>query len=344
MTNLKVVHWNCFKLTEARIFQFELFLNSVEPDIFSIQEIKLNEAEANFKIRFPKYATYIKTRNKNSDKGGGICILIKSNIPHILLDININLEIIGLRLEVCKDFFINFFSYYSPPSQPLSYETILELAKGDCEVLIVGDLNSRTPVVGCRSSNPNGRVLENILSDTNLVVFNDSNPTYFKFGSEYEEILDLILGSISLRNKIKEFSVLVDHLMGSDHAPILCDLTLGKVRVILETEREERLNLAKANWPFFKQLLFNKAKFAKESEINLLNVDDLNELVSGHIKDAAKLSIPYYLNQSSKTFPKEILDLIEKRRILRKSKKKFNEKKSEYNNFTYQIRISIKNI
>ena len=201
--------------------------------------------------------------------------------------------------------------------------------------------------MGCkylsRTLTHNGTVLENILSDTNLVVFNDSNPTYFKFGSEYEEILDLILGSISLRNKIKEFSVLADHLMGSDHAP-MCDLTLGKVRVILDTEREERLNLAKANWPFFKQLLFNKAKFAKESEINLLNVDDLNELVSGHIKDAAKLSIPYYLNQSSKTFPKEILDLIEKRKILRKSKKKFNEKKSEYNNFTYQIRISIKNI
>ena len=67
MFNLKIVHLNCYKLTEIRILQLTIFLKQFEPDIVSLQELKLNETEANLKIRFDSYVTYHKTRAKNGD-------------------------------------------------------------------------------------------------------------------------------------------------------------------------------------------------------------------------------------------------------------------------------------
>ena len=82
MQGLKIVQWNCFKLTDVRIFLLDSFLKTFNPDIISLQEIKLDEAQANLKIRFDSYVTYHKTRSKNPCNGGGVAILIKDNIPH----------------------------------------------------------------------------------------------------------------------------------------------------------------------------------------------------------------------------------------------------------------------
>jgi hypothetical protein len=63
-------------------------------------------------------------------------------------------------------------------------------------LFLVGDLNSKTPSLGCRAlvSDSNGKVLEEILStDSELVVLNDESPTYFRFKSDYTEILDLFI-------------------------------------------------------------------------------------------------------------------------------------------------------
>ena len=43
---LKIVQWNCFKLTQARIFELGEFLKEFQPDIISIQEIKMNQEQA----------------------------------------------------------------------------------------------------------------------------------------------------------------------------------------------------------------------------------------------------------------------------------------------------------
>ena len=79
MHQLRAVHWNCFKLTQQRQFELKHFLNIIKPDIVSLQEIKLSEEEANLCLNFPEYSAYIKTRDSNSKKGGGVAILISFN-------------------------------------------------------------------------------------------------------------------------------------------------------------------------------------------------------------------------------------------------------------------------
>ena len=81
----------------------------------------------------------------------------------------------------------------------------MDLIHNKNEILLVGDLNSKTPVVGCNSLDTSGRILNDILNDSELTVLNNHFPTYFKFGSNYEEILDLMLGSITLCNRFVRF-------------------------------------------------------------------------------------------------------------------------------------------
>ena len=50
-TELVIVQWSCLKLTRSRIFELGLFLEKFKPDIMSIQEVKLNQEEANLLIR-----------------------------------------------------------------------------------------------------------------------------------------------------------------------------------------------------------------------------------------------------------------------------------------------------
>ena len=159
-SKLKIVHWNCFKLTDSRLIEFEMFLKIFDPDIISIQEIKLNTNLANFKVRFNNYSTHLYTRDRGSDRGGGIAVLIKNQIAHSQITIpETNLEMIGLNLFISENT-IKFFSYYNPPGKKISREFFEKYFDKKQNFILVGDLNSKTPIVGCKSSNPNGHILE----------------------------------------------------------------------------------------------------------------------------------------------------------------------------------------
>ena len=118
-------------------------------------------------------------------------------------------------------FQLNLFSLYSP-SNTLKFKTFLKYKELGSEIFTLGDLNSKTPIVGRRSLDTNGKILEEISSsELNLCFVNDESPTYFKFNNEYTEILDLMLCSPKLAIKMTHLEVLTDYLMGSNHAPIM---------------------------------------------------------------------------------------------------------------------------
>ena len=192
-------------------------MKKFDPDIISLQEIKLNTESANFKLRFSNYSTYVKARDSGSDWGGGIAILIKNNISHSqIINTDPNIETIGLNVYL-PNLTLKFFSYYNPPGKNISREFFENYFDENQNFILVGDLNSKTSVIGCKSFNPSGRVLEKILQDSDLIVFNDHNPTFKKFKSNYEEILDLVIGSSALSKIISGVSVLEQDNMTSDH-------------------------------------------------------------------------------------------------------------------------------
>ena len=57
-------------MTQARIFELKLFLEEFQPDIMSIQEVKLNQEQANLFLRFDGYNVHYKPRKLNPEYGG----------------------------------------------------------------------------------------------------------------------------------------------------------------------------------------------------------------------------------------------------------------------------------
>ena len=322
MFEINIIHWNCFKLTSSRLFELEVFINRFKPDIMSLQEIKLSSEDANYKLRFDGYSTYHRSRSKNSDKGGGVAVLVNDRINHSIypdLDyVDRDLEIIGIKIEI-GTFNCNIFSYYNPPDITLDLDFFLNLYKSNDNFLVVGDLNSKTPVVGCRSLNSSGRLLEKILTETDLVVFNNNSNTYFQFQSNYEELLDLIIGSGSLVGSTFDYEVLDNlSLLSSDHCPI-------KIKINEEGEFKSnsnsmvsRFNFSKADWYSFSSLLLERVNVYNNSYLDSLDVNELNSLVSNDILYSANITIPRFKKGRLKTFPEPILKLIRKRRELRK--------------------------
>jgi hypothetical protein len=347
MFNLNIIHWNCFKLSDTRLFELEIFISKFKPDIISLQEIKLTNENANYEIRFDGYSTYHRLRSVNPDKGGGVAFLVSDKLNHCSFfdddDYLSNLEIVGITIEV-DSFKLHLFSYYNTPTDLLDYALFMKLNRLSENFLIVGDLNSKTPVVGCQSLNSSGRVLEKILMDTELVVFNNNLNTYHQFGSEYEEILDLIIGSGSLVGNVLDFEVLNDQsLLSSDHFPIKVRIS-AKGDLNSSTEAGEKLNFVKADWYYYSDLLREKANSYSENFLNSLDVNGLNSIITNDIHLAANISIPKFKKGSRKTFPEPILNLIRKRRQARKELKKnrsdFNKK--SYNDISNLVKLNIK--
>ena len=215
-------------------------------------------------------------------------------------------------------------------------------------LILVGDLNSKALSIGCKSENQNGQILEEILTNSDLIVVNDKfSPTYFsRSNSDYSEILDLILCSSSMYQLASNFEVLEDYTMGSDHAPIACNINLKKCINPNLSSKEPRYNFSKADWSKYKEIL-NGGVSELESPSVSLDVNSLNDKLCELMRQAADASIPKYIECSVKSYPKDIVNLIKLRREFKKDFRKTKDLeakillKSEYNRLTCLLRKSI---
>ncbi len=141
MFQVKIVQWNCFKLSNEREMELKLFLKECSPDILSIQEIKLTDEKARILLNQKGYTAHIRSRKNNPSHGGGVAVLVRSGIPHTTITgLDESLEIIGLKIEASEVCF-DFFSLYNPPNRTIPYDFFTELEKKKSSFILVGDLN-----------------------------------------------------------------------------------------------------------------------------------------------------------------------------------------------------------
>ena len=235
----------------------------------------------------------------------------------------------------------------------LKTETINRYKKHGPDLFLLGDLNSKTPSLGCRAlvSDGNGKVLEEILSsDTDLVVLNDESPTYFRYKSDYSEILDLFICPSKIANLMMNYEVLTDQMMRSDHAPIMCTLGLKKNFRIEIKPSEPKFNFNKADWVSYGHIL---DELIDQIDPGVLGNDServapfLDEIFAGLVIKAANRSVLKLNFDQSKSYPPHIINLIKQRREVRRDRKRviFENKpilNSEYNKLTGLIKKVIK--
>ena len=314
----------------------------------SIQELKLDQESANLNLRFDGYTVYYKPRTKNPTKGGGTAVLVKSIIPNSeLTSLDNQLDNVGRKIEI-KEILFYLISLYASTDTP-KFETVRAYSKLDPNLLLLGDLNAKTPTVGCKTFDPkNGSVLDEILSSNlDLILLNDQSPTYFQFKSDYTEKLDLILCSALLANKVSSFNVLSNYKMTSDHAPIQCILKMKKNFRLESIIREPRFNFNKADWSLFSKNL--DSLIEEDCLRETIEIDEMDKIFTSFLANAAESSIPKFNNIHLKSYPGHILELIKSRRESRKAKNKKGLSKlsrqnlsTVYNKLSFLIKNSIK--
>ena len=116
---------------------------------------------------------------------------------------------------------------------------------------------------------------------------------------------------------MSHFEVLTEHRMGSDHAPIMCTLSLNAAFRVDTKTPDIRFNFKKADWNKYGSVLDQMI-----DRIDSANISELNEIFSASIIDSANQTIPKMLNNQFKSYPPHIIEIIKSRKEIRKKRKK----------------------
>lgn len=247
---MKLVSWNVNGLKSAMNKNFEEIFNTINADIFCLQETKAQEGQLN--LEFPEYYNYW---NYSEKKGySGTAIFTKQKPLNVFYGLNVEKldkegRVITLEFE---DFFIvntytpcyqkdierqNYRSYWD--DEFINYVEDLECKK---DVIICGDFNVAYNDLDIGSNNKEilgfsdeerqqfGKILDMGFVDT----FRYKNPNYKKFtwwknnkrdSKDNGCRLDYFLVSEELKDNIIATQIRND-IGGSDHCPIVLKIKM----------------------------------------------------------------------------------------------------------------------
>lgn len=137
---LRILAWNSNSI-RYKLLELELYNQKENFDIICLSETKLDKDYKNLKL--PGYSCY--RQDRNSD-GGGVAILIKSNIPHCEFQVpNMkSVEVIGVKLK-CNTKTFTILSAYKPPKNKLNTSDLNTLFH-QVNPVVLGDLNCKNKV------------------------------------------------------------------------------------------------------------------------------------------------------------------------------------------------------
>lgn len=208
-------------------------------DIILINETKLTDR------LIIKIKNYTLIRKDRDTIGGGVAILIKNNIPHKIVEhqINTNIENICLKLE---DSTI-IIAAYNPPRNFFSERELEQFSALGDRVLIIGDLNSRHTTW---NNHTNGRTLHSHINNSNSIVNFPNSKTHFPSNNMTPTCVDIIINKNT--NYLGGPNAL--HELSSDHLPIYFELNIRRPNHT-ETTTKVLTTLKTVNWKLFRKTL-----------------------------------------------------------------------------------------
>ena len=243
-----ILQWNIRGL-RPQYAELSLLLADHNPNVVCLQETKL-PADSSFSVK--GYSSYHHIHSENQIACGGSSILIKNNGIHKKLNIVSNLQAVAVRVTLHKP--VTVCSLYLPPSQPLNLNDLKGLLEQlPSPYILVGDFNAHSKLWG-NTSCPRGKIVEDLLLQTNICLLNDISPTYVSPSTLNTSSIDLSLCDPDLFSHFS-WSVL-DDPHGSNHFPILL-----KPEIPTKTSLPQQWNFKKADWPSFLadcELLLNR--------------------------------------------------------------------------------------
>ena len=234
-----LLQWNCRGL-RANFPELQRLLLKHDTAAGCLQETKL---PPNLDINIRGYSAYHCHSGGADGLSGGTSIFVKNTVPHRSVPLTSNLQAIAVRMSLEKSF--TLCSIYLPPSVPVAYSDLTDLLEQlPSPVILVGDFNAHNPLWGSSRTDPRGKSIEKLLSESDLQLLNDDSPTYCHPATGTLSYLDLTLTDPSLSLDYSWSTLDSPH--GSDHYPIVLSPVLPET-----TSHPKRWNFARANWPSF---------------------------------------------------------------------------------------------
>ena len=252
-------------------------VDSSAPDVLCLQETYLG---AHSSLRLAGFHPLASRCERVCSRGGGVAVLVRDTIPQLLLDIQSPLEACGTQIRALnRD--IAVCSLYLPPELPLaviSAELPRLLAALPRPFFLATDANAHHPAWGSPASDQRGDFLQQFLTDSDLVLLNQGEPTFLSSRGSYSHI-DLTISTPDIAPLFTWSPFTDPHT--SDHFPILSSTALP-----LPSTQVPRWRIRSANWSAFSQQLHLPTDFLSPTQACGAVADALKAAALGAIPQA----------------------------------------------------------
>jgi hypothetical protein len=338
---MKIVHWNCNSIKSKMKF-LEQYIFENKTDIISLNELKCDLELWNHIYNINGYKKIEKCRNNS---GGGVCLLIKNDIEFEIVNLDLDLEIVCIKIQ-SKIGEVYIISWYVP-EQNLKKETIEQVIKDKKNLLLMGDLNARTKQFN-ESTNNNGDELDEFMLNNNLVYINNNkNFTYYKYNNvtktETKSVLDYFITNIEIGERSINYQTLNFEILDSDHIPIYMEIIIDRtVKVVAKTKQR---NYKKTNWQEFRnendknEIITNECMSKEETDFK---IGELEQNINTAIEKVTPI-IKRIIDKQPLT--EDILKMIKIKKGLMRTyynNRKTNEEDLILKNLYYEVKNHIK--
>ncbi|GBN51919.1 putative RNA-directed DNA polymerase from transposon X-element [Araneus ventricosus] len=153
------VSWNCHGFRN-KSSELKDIINSYKPACIALQETYIKDNDT---VNIRDYSIFSNT-SSSARASGGVALAVANDIPSTCLNLNTNLQADAVRMHIKS--LITICSLYLPPHQTIHQTELNNLiSQLPSPFLILGDLNSHSPLWGGTEMNSRGRQIEQLLAD-----------------------------------------------------------------------------------------------------------------------------------------------------------------------------------
>lgn len=275
---LNILSWNAQSISnESKATELKLLLSEYDVHIACIQETYLT---SNIKTFVQNYHIY---RNDRPTHGGGVAILVRSNISHKLLKLHDTTTIENISIEITAGSRkLIIVSAYNPHFSTHFASDIEIIANNDSEIAIFGDMNAKHPAWNCSKPNSAGKILHNFINSSDFTLISPDEATHHPHSGATPSTIDLLITNSSI--PIENLCTLDKHI--SDHSPILCQLCTSTREAPTRS-----FNYRTADWDKYRNLIEEHVDLSGHLN-SRAEIDASIELFTEMILNARDSSVP----------------------------------------------------